>query len=228
MAIEPWLLSTPVAHRGLHGKGVPENSLAAFRAAARRGYAIEFDVRLGHGDAPIVFHDANLKRMTGADRPLASTPCAALKKLRLHDTDQHVPDLAEVLEEIGGTVPLLVELKTPTDRDSGTLEAAVWRVLAGYRGAYAVQSFLPATVAWFRREAPAVSRGQLMGEGIDRRLALLRHTRPDFIGCDIRHLPDHRIARTRLPVLAWTVRSLADRVRSAVFADNVIFEGYRA
>lgn len=228
MAWDAWLLATPVAHRGLHGPGVPENSLAAFRAAARRGYAVEFDVRLGGGDLPVVFHDAGLKRMTGVERVLANTSAAALRKLRLLGTAEHVPSLAEVLDAIAGNVPLLIELKTPTDRPSGTLEAAVWYVLAGYRGAYAVQSFQPDTVAWFRRAAPGVTRGQLVDDGAGRRMALLPWTRPDFIGCNIRRLPDHRIARTRLPVLAWTVRGLADRVRAAVFADNVIFEGYRA
>ena len=36
------------AHRGLHSrdKSVPENSLAAFRLAARAGYGVELDVHL--------------------------------------------------------------------------------------------------------------------------------------------------------------------------------------
>jgi glycerophosphoryl diester phosphodiesterase len=226
--MDSWLLRTPVAHRGLHGPDVPENSLAAFSAAARRGYAIEFDVRLAGEDLPAVFHDAGLKRMTGVDHELAKTSAAGLRKLRLAGTGEHVPTLAEVLDAIDGHVPLLVELKTPKDRTEGTLERAVWRVLSGYRGAYAVQSFEPATVAWFRAEAPGVMRGQLMSEGMGRRLAKLPATRPHFLGCDIKRLPDHRVALTRLPVLAWTVRTPADRVRAAVFADNVIFEGYRA
>jgi len=140
MASDAWLLKTPIAHRGLHGAGVPENSLAAFHAAMRRGYAIEFDVRLAGGDVPVVFHDAGLKRMTGVDRELAETPVAALRKLGLRGTAEHVPTFAEVLATVAGIVPLLIELKTPADRPPGTLETAVWGVLAGYRGAYAVQS----------------------------------------------------------------------------------------
>ena len=34
------------AHRGLHGEGVPENSLKAFRRAAAEGYGAELDVHL--------------------------------------------------------------------------------------------------------------------------------------------------------------------------------------
>jgi len=226
--MDSWLLRTPIAHRGLHGPGVPENSLAAFHAAARRGYAIELDVRLGGDDAAVVFHDASLKRMTGLDGELAQASPAALRKLRLHGTAEHVPSLAETLDAIDGRAPLLIELKTPPDRPPGTLEAATWAVLSGYRGAYAVQSFSPATVAWFRDAAPAITRGQLMDKDIGRCMAMQRHTHPDFLGCNIRKLPDHRVANARLPVLAWTVRSPSDRVRAGMFADNVIFEGYRA
>ena len=34
------------AHRGLHSEGVPENSMAAFKAALDHGYGIELDVHL--------------------------------------------------------------------------------------------------------------------------------------------------------------------------------------
>ena len=45
------------AHRGLHGNGVPENSLAAFSAAADAGYGIELDVQLSRDGVVMVFHD---------------------------------------------------------------------------------------------------------------------------------------------------------------------------
>ena len=40
-----FVCNTPIAHRGLHEKGVPENSRAAFTRAIEEGYAIETDVR---------------------------------------------------------------------------------------------------------------------------------------------------------------------------------------
>src|SRR5262249_31300242 len=111
----PWLLRLPIAHRGLHGLDVPENSLAAFRAAMRRGYAIEFDVRLAKDDVPVVFHDAALGRMTGVAGLVAETAVAALRELRLNGSEEHVPTLAEVLRVVNGRVPLLIELKTPNE-----------------------------------------------------------------------------------------------------------------
>ena len=41
------------AHRGLHGPGAPENSMAAFRAGIAAGAGIECDVRLSADDMPM-------------------------------------------------------------------------------------------------------------------------------------------------------------------------------
>ena len=49
-------------HRGLHGNGVPENSLAAFRAGVEKGYGSEFDVHLLKDGGLAVVHDSLLKR----------------------------------------------------------------------------------------------------------------------------------------------------------------------
>ena len=48
------------AHRGLHGEGVPENSLSAFARAAEAGYGIELDVQLSRDGTVMVFHDYTL------------------------------------------------------------------------------------------------------------------------------------------------------------------------
>ena len=41
-----WLVETPIAHRGYQSKGAPENSIAAFRNAVIKGYAIKMEVQL--------------------------------------------------------------------------------------------------------------------------------------------------------------------------------------
>ena len=55
------------AHRGLHGQGKPENSMAAFRAALEAGYGVELDVHLMKDGNLAVIHDASLKRTAGKD-----------------------------------------------------------------------------------------------------------------------------------------------------------------
>ena len=55
------------AHRGLHSRdmSVPENSLEAFRLAAKAGYGIELDVQLSKDGQVVVFHDDTLDRVCG-------------------------------------------------------------------------------------------------------------------------------------------------------------------
>ena len=55
------------AHRGLHGMGVPENSMRAFRRAKEAGYGIELDIHLLKDGDLAVIHDSDLKRTTGQD-----------------------------------------------------------------------------------------------------------------------------------------------------------------
>ncbi|PIK72503.1 glycerophosphodiester phosphodiesterase, partial [Methylobacterium frigidaeris] len=64
-----WLIARPIAHRGLHDRaaGIPENTIAAAEAAIVGGYAIECDVQLSRDGEAMVFHDAGLGRLTGAD-----------------------------------------------------------------------------------------------------------------------------------------------------------------
>ena len=59
-----------IAHRGLHDleKGIPENTVPAFKLAVARGYGIEFDVRECADESLVIAHDDNLSRMAGIDR----------------------------------------------------------------------------------------------------------------------------------------------------------------
>ena len=55
-----WLVETPIAHRGLHDKDCPENSISAFQKARTEGYPIELDVQMIADGTVIVFHDESL------------------------------------------------------------------------------------------------------------------------------------------------------------------------
>lgn len=236
-----WISSVPIAHRGLHSGNAacPENSLPAFEAALLGGYAIELDVHLSADGQVVVFHDDDLERMTGQRAPIARRSWREIRRLRLLGTGHGVPSLEEVVDLVGGKVPLLVEIK-----DQGRLRALCAASLACLRhgrGPVAVQSFNPYAMGWFARHAPQVPRGQISGDfrGEDlafykkfllERLLLNRVSRPHFIAYDHRALPHRRVARARsrgLPVLAWTVRSEHEAARALKYSDNVIFEGFR-
>jgi glycerophosphoryl diester phosphodiesterase len=115
-------------------------------------------------------------------------------------------------------------------------------LLETYRGAYAIQSFHPGTVRYWRERAPAVPRGLLSGdfrdETIDddarerlRNLESIDECDPHFIGYDIRLLPNDPVRRARergLPVIGWTARTREEAERALSLCDNVIFEGFDA
>ena len=69
------------AHRGLYDEkaGVPENSLAAFRAAAEHGYGAELDVRLTRDGSAVISHDGSTLRMTGTDLAAEQTDLNTLR-----------------------------------------------------------------------------------------------------------------------------------------------------
>lgn len=148
------------AHRGLHSEGVPENSMAAFRAAKNAGYGVELDVHLMKDGTLAVIHDHSLMRTAGADVQIEDLTCADLDNYYLEGTQERIPLFSEVLELYAGEAPLIVELK-PTTKNHAALCKAACDMLAGYKGAYCVESFDPRCVAWLRKNRKEIIRGQL-------------------------------------------------------------------
>lgn len=99
-----------VAHRGLHNKDVSENSLEAFRIAVENNVAIELDVHVTKDNELVVFHDEQLKRMTGKEGIVENLTLKELEEYKLLD-GQKIPTFQEVLDLVHEQVPILVELK---------------------------------------------------------------------------------------------------------------------
>ena len=138
-----WLTRWEYAHRGLHGAGVPENSLAAAEAAIAAGMGVECDIQRSRDDHPMVFHDWDLARLTGEAGNTGHLPAEALEALSLLGTQQHPIRLATLLERVAGRVPLLIEIKSMPDYDVEWTCASVAWLLDTYSGAVAVMSFDP-------------------------------------------------------------------------------------
>ncbi|MCJ2178655.1 glycerophosphodiester phosphodiesterase family protein [Novosphingobium album (ex Hu et al. 2023)] len=230
-----WLGDYCYAHRGLHDAGVPENSRSAFERAAMSGYGIELDVQRSGDGLPVVFHDETLDRMTVESGDLSRRNAAQLGAIRLAGTSQTIPTLRQVLADVAGRVPLLIEIKSGPDTRIAALCLAVRRVLEGYTGLHAVMSFDPRVSHWYALHSPHTVRGLSITEGEDRalpgkvrrRLALW-HAQPDFLCYDVRDLPSRFAAAQRsrgLPLVTWTVTSVEHGERAAEHADADIFEG---
>ena len=147
------------AHRGLHGHGVPENSMEAFRLAKVAGYGIELDVHLLKDGNLAVIHDSLLKRTTGAEGRIEDLTTDQLKDYRLEGTEETIPELQQVLDLFAGQAPLIVELKEANNY--AELCRKTCQMLDNYNGPYCLESFDPRCVFWLRKNRPDIIRGQL-------------------------------------------------------------------
>ncbi len=234
-----WLTKTPITHRGLFNnkKGIPENSLLAFELAVKKDYPIEFDIQMLKDGCIVVFHDTLLRRMTGERGSILKNTSKQISELRLLGTNEKIPFLQDVLDLVNGKVPLIIEIKSR--RKPGKFETHLFNILENYKGEFAVESFNPFSVKWFKDNAPHFLRGQLSGaigayrakkfRPLIRGSLFFRMTQPNFIAYDINYLPSRKIARMRklgYPIIGYTAKNKEQFERAMQFCDNVIFEGF--
>lgn len=148
------------AHRGLHDKARPENSMSAFQAALDHGYGIELDIHLLQDGSLAVIHDSTLKRTTGAEGVVEDLTEAQLSQYSLEGTSDTIPTFRQVLALFAGKAPLIVELKSYKGNHAALCEAAC-KLLEDYPGAYCLESFDPRCIRWLRKHRPQLIRGQL-------------------------------------------------------------------
>ena len=118
-----------VAHRGLHNKsGIPENSMAAFKAAVEKNVAIELDVHLTKDGEIIVCHDETLDRVTGKEGIIEHLTLDEIRKNYKLSNGEPLPTLKEVLDVVDEKVPLLIEFK-PFEKNFKKLSNTVLKVL---------------------------------------------------------------------------------------------------
>lgn len=220
------LVARPIAHRGLHGCGrtAPvENSLGAAKAAIAAGYGIECDVQLSADGEAMVFHDAELARLTSAQGALAGRTAAELGQLALRGTEDKIPTLARLLETIDGRVPLVVEIKSRYDGDP-RLATRTLEVLAGYTGPVAVECFDPAVVRHCLTHT-ALPVG-LVGPAEDAHADETLIGDCAFISWGIDDLARVVAAHPDMPRSSWTIRTpdQADVARRC--KAQIVFEGF--
>lgn len=227
-----FLNDKPIAHRGLHdGNKIIENSMEAFKLAKEKGYTIEIDVHLTKDNKVIVFHDYNTKRITNIDMVIEKSTYEELNSQHIH----YIPLLEEVLNLIDGKVGLLIEIKN--ESKVGPLEEKLMKILSTYKGEYAIQSFNPMVLYYFKRKYPKVLRGQLSFKYKENKMILIEKiclknmifnkiTKPNFISYKYDELKISKILKykKKYMMLGWTVKSKNDYNNYKKYYDNLICE----
>ena len=231
------------AHRGLHGNGVPENSMEAFRRAREHGYGVELDVHLLADGNLAVIHDYDLKRSTGKTGVVEDLTVDQLDDYFLEGTMQTIPEFGKVLKLFDGRVPLIVELKAAGKNYADLCEKAC-ELLDAYDGKFCLESFDPRCVRWLRKNRPDLIRGQLTENFFRTKSSTLPWflkllltyqfmnflTMPDFVAYKFRDRKNisNFIVRSLwgTPSATWTIIN-RDEFDTAVEENRIpIFEGF--
>ena len=150
------------AHRGLHDpdRGIPENSMPAFRAAVQHGFGAELDVHLMADGNLAVVHDSNLSRVCAADVCVEDLTASELPGYPLMGTCETIPLLEDVLALFEHRTPLIIELKVERGNYNDLTDRTM-KALQGWQGTCCIESFHPAALLRLRQKYPEVLRGQL-------------------------------------------------------------------
>ena len=227
-----------IAHRGYHNnkKGIPENSVLAFKKAIDNNYLIELDVRLTKDKKLVVFHDDNLKRVCGVNKKVKDLTYKELLKYNLFDTTLKVPLFSDVIKLVNGRVPILIETKY--HNRYGVLEKILINELSNYKGLYAIQSFYPMSLLWLKRNTKDIPIGLLSSNfknDLNRLKSIIGKTlildlffKTDFISYDVKGLPNNYLSykRDKKKIVIWTIKNKKDYDLARQYTDSLICENF--
>lgn len=227
-----------IAHRGYHNnkKGIPENSVLAFKKAIDNNYLIELDVRLTKDQKLVVFHDDNLKRVCGVNKRVKDLTYIELLKYNLFDTTLKVPLFSDVIKLVNGRVPILIETKY--HNRYGVLEKILINELSNYKGLYAIQSFYPMSLLWLKRNTKDIPIGLLSSNfknDLNRLKSIIGKTlildlffKTDFISYDVKGLPNNYLSykRNKKKIVIWTIKNKKDYDLARQYTDSLICENF--
>lgn len=227
-----------IAHRGYHNnkKGIPENSVLAFKKAIDNNYLIELDVRLTKDQKLVVFHDDNLKRVCGVNKRVKDLTYRELLKYNLFDTTLKVPLFSDVIKLVNGKVPILIETKY--HNRYGVLEKILINELSNYKGLYAIQSFYPMSLLWLKRNTKDIPIGLLSSNfknDLNRLKSIIGKTlildlffKTDFISYDVKGLPNNYLSykRDKKKIVIWTIKNKKDYDLARQYTDSLICENF--
>lgn len=229
------------AHRGLHcvEHGVPENSMAAFKAAVKQGQGIELDVHLTKDRQLVVFHDDTLERVCNRAGVIEEMTYEELSSCYLSGTAERIPLFSAVLKYVNGRVPLLIEVKLPGANPA--ICEYLSKELDNYTGGFLIQSFNCLVLRWLKKNRKGYLRGQLSSNLVKSSRTphcLLRLCtqyllcncvgRPDFISYKMMDAsnPSVRLLHAiwNVPTAVWTIRSEKAMEQAKMKYDMYIFE----
>ena len=226
-----WLLSTPIAHRGLFDENYPENTQPAFEEAIKLGYGIELDVQMTIDNVLVVYHDDNLKRACDVDKDIREITYEELKTLRPNGKEYPIMTFKEFLSYVNGRTPLLIEVKHQKRKG---IEELLVKELDGYKGLFAVQSFNPNIVKRVSVLRPDFIVGVLCTREPSVKSKLIKafmnyfgfrlYVKFSFLAVRVKDLPINYKMIKKYNIITWTIKTEEELKIAEKYAKNIIFE----
>ena len=214
------------AHRGSHNNiDNPENSIKAFKLALKNNLNIELDLQLTKDNILVVFHDKNLKRMTGIDKNLNELNYNELKTLKLNNTNETIPTFTEILKLVNGKVILDIEVKNTKKINLICKEIA--KELDNYNYPFIIKSFNPKITNWFKRHKPKYIRGLLIKDDKYNSFigkVIIWYCKPNFLGISKKFINKYDIKPylKKYPILIWTIKNKDEFTKYNNISNNYI------
>lgn len=228
------------AHRGrfTQNQTVAENSKSAFEAAINEKLDIELDVRITKDNQLIVFHDRTLNRMCGVELDVEAETLETLQQFPLGNSEDTISTFEEVLDLINNQVNLIIEIKS-TKKIEKTCQLLA-ELLDNYQGTFAICSFEPRILRWFKENRNHYIRGQIVQSYLnDKRHNIMNrvlltlnaynfYTRSDFVSVHYPLLAYYRWMRFFSGfVCVWTISNQHEFEKVDNKTDHVILEYIR-
>lgn len=214
-----------IAHRGLHNNYIVENTLLAFLKAVEKDYAVELDIRLLKDGTVVVYHDIDLKRLTGINKLIESCTLKDISNIKINDK-YCIPTLEQVLKLINGKVPIYIDVKG--NIGNYKLEEKLLDLLKEYRGEIFIQSFNPKTIRWLRKKEPKYKYGLITFSYPQYNILkkIFIHLQVDFIACYLENVSNKRLQKLRKNkiLIGWTIKKQSEFKKYDPFVDKFICE----
>lgn len=212
-----FLKSNLIAHRGIHNSEIPENTLPAFYKCVDKKYIIELDIHILTDNSIIVFHDHNLKKLTGENKIVDTLSYPQLSKIKIKKK-YTIPTLKQVMHIVNGKVPLLIEIKDINNNSK--FEEELVKILDNYKGEFAIQSMNPYVIDWFYKNRKDYIIGLIVFNDLNYKLVKKYIRKIDFISVYKKQLP----FKINKLVLGWTIRKYSEYKKYRNLCDNLICE----
>ena len=211
-----------VAHRGA-SLAAPENTLAAFRAAADQGARwIEFDVSLLGDGTPVLHHDATLDRCTNRQGALADLTARNLQGIDCGNGEP-LATLDEALDVIAD-LDLFANLEMKPHGDpeghiagvvSAMLEARPWTL-----NRVIVSSFWEGELDWMRKRMPKQALAALFFEPPENWTNIVDRLGAAAVHVKFAHLTSGLITAVRRRGMDIRTFTINDPVAATPFRDH--------